>query len=209
MVRSGRLTDRPFIDVSAWKLEVLERRWQRAQPFPHIVMSRAIDADACAQLTEALDNESASRLAGEIYEMNATGEDLVEPATRKLCDELGSDAVLAAVAKITAKPVTTVKARGYAYTQGHYLLPHADRDADALRQIAFALYVTVSDDLAGGELELFDCTLEVGQIIATDPAGRIQPRTGALVLFDVSEISLHQVREVTAGVRGSISGWFY
>ncbi len=30
-----------------------------------------------------------------------------------------------------------------------------------------------------------------------------------LVVFDVSDVSLHQVREVLAGLRISLAGWFY
>lgn len=203
------MSKRTFIDAGAWNLRVLERRWQRAQPFPHIVLPDAVDAESCEALTAALDDEPAERLAGEIYEMNATGEELSAPALVALTDELGGEAMLSAISSFTGKQVTRVKARGYAFRRGDYLLPHADRDADALRRIAFALYVSLSPDLEGGELELFDCTVELGHVIETEPAGRITPRAGTLAIFDVSEASIHQVREVTQGARGSISGWFY
>lgn len=198
-----------FLSAVTWNLRLLERRWQRAQPFPHIVLQSTIDEAACAALTEALDHESAERLAGEIYEVMATGHDFEHPTLTALTDELQSADVLEAVGTITGKPVTTVKARGYAFSAGHYLLPHADRDTDALRQVAFAIYVAVSPHLEGGELELFDCQVELGQVFATEPAGRIAPAVGTLVLFDVSDRSLHQVREVIVGTRASISGWFY
>lgn len=198
-----------FLSAATWNLRLLERRWQRAQPFPHIVLQKSLDEAACAELTAALDEEPAERLAGEIYEVMATGRDFEHPTLTAFTDELESDEVLAAVSAISGKRVTRVKARGYAFSAGHYLLPHADRDTDALRQIAFALYVAVSPHLEGGELELFDCQVELGQIIATEPAGRILPEAGTLVLFDVSDRSLHQVREVLAGTRASISGWFY
>lgn len=200
---------RTFIDAGAWNLRVLERRWQRASPFPHLVLPKAISRQDCEALTSALDEERCERLVGEIFEVNATAEEMTHPTLIAFCEELGSAHMLNAVSTLSGKTVTHAKARGYAYTKGHYLLPHADRDRDALRQVAFALYVTVSDDLEGGELELFECETEVGRIIATDPAGRITPKPGTLVLFDVNEISLHQVREVVQGTRGSISGWFY
>jgi Rps23 Pro-64 3,4-dihydroxylase Tpa1-like proline 4-hydroxylase len=203
------LQGRTFIDAGAWNLRVLERRWQRSLPFRHIVMPNAVGAEDCALLTAALDEEPAERMANEIYEVNATGEQLTQPALTALREELTGEAMLTALRTLSGKRVTHVKARGYAYTSGHYLLPHADRDVDSLRRVAFVLYVAVSDDLEGGELELFHCETEMGQIIATDPAGRIAPQVGTLVLFDVSETSLHQVREVIRGTRGSISGWFY
>jgi hypothetical protein len=30
-----------------------------------------------------------------------------------------------------------------------------------------------------------------------------------MAIFDVSDVSLHQVREVLAGLRVSLAGWFY
>ncbi len=205
-----------FIDARAWNRRVLEHRWQRAHPFCHVVMRNAVDEVGCQQLSAALDEVPAERIASEIHEVNATGhlsessEQAATPAQLvALCAELGSAPMLDAVGEISGKTVTRVLTRGYAFSAGHYLLPHANRDVDTLRQVAFALYVTVTDDLEGGELELFDCRTEHGKIIATEPAGRISPRAGTLVLLDVSDSSLHQVREVTRGTRGSISGWFY
>jgi len=45
--------------------------------------------------------------------------------------------------------------------------------------------------------------------VATEPAGQIEPRPNRLVVFEVSEASLHQVREVIGGLRISLAGWFY
>jgi Rps23 Pro-64 3,4-dihydroxylase Tpa1-like proline 4-hydroxylase len=174
-----------------------------------VVIRGAVSEDDCDALTEALDEEPSERLAAEIYEVNATEETFTHPTLVALVEELGGDAMLHALSSISSKKLSRVKARGYAFGPGHYLLPHADRDVDTLRQVAFALYVAVSDDLDGGELELFECETEFGQITATEPAGRIPPRVGTLILFDVHDTSLHQVREVTRGIRGSISGWFY
>ncbi len=188
---------------------MLQRRWERAQPFPHLVMRQAIDAAAVARLTAALDEEPAERITSEIYEVMATAERFTAPALVALVEELGAEPMLRAVSTITGKGVSRAKMRGYAFGRGHYLLPHADRDADALRQVAFALYVMTTPDLEGGELELFDCELELGHVVATESAGCIVPEPGMLVLFDVSPRSLHQVREVTAGTRAALSGWFY
>ncbi len=172
-------------------------------------MPHAVSEESCALLTEALDEEPSDRLAAEIYEVMATGESFTHPTLTALHDELNGEPMLTAVRAMSGHDVTHAKARGYAFGPGHYLLPHADRDMDALRQVAFALYVAVSPTLEGGELELFHCEMELGRILSTEPAGRIPPAVGTLVVFDVSEASLHQVCEVTRGTRGSISGWFY
>jgi len=42
-----------------------------------------------------------------------------------------------------------------------------------------------------------------------ESARLIEPRPNRLVVFDVSDVSLHQVREVVGGLRISLAGWFY
>ena len=46
------------------------------------------------------------------------------------------------------------------------------------------------------------------ELISARPAHRVEPRANRLVLFDVTNASLHQVREVLAGNRVSLAGWF-
>jgi hypothetical protein len=198
-----------ILDIGRWNLPLLARRWRRARPFPHVVMPRALDDARCEALLAALEEEPAERIVSEVYEVMATGETFSAEPLPALAAELGSDAVLAAVAAVTGKAVRRAKVRGYAYGPAHYLLPHADRDADALRQVAFVIYLHASDDLIGGEFELYDCRVELGQLVVTDPGGCIVPEAGMLLLFDVSEVSLHRVREVERGLRASLAGWFY
>lgn len=61
----------------------------------------------------------------------------------------------------------------------------------------------------GGELELFRCATEAGELVETVSARVIGPRANRLVVFEVGDLSLHQVREVTGGLRISLAGWFY
>jgi Rps23 Pro-64 3,4-dihydroxylase Tpa1-like proline 4-hydroxylase len=198
-----------LLDIGAWNLPLCARRWQRARPFAHLVLPGAIDEDGCEALCAALDEEPADRIVSEVYEVMASGERFTASPLPELAAELGSAAMLDAVAAISGKTVERVKVRAYAYGPGHYLLPHADRDADALRRVAFVLYLHASEDLVGGEFELYECRVELGQIVVTEPVGRIAPRAGTLLLFDVNELSLHRVREVERGLRVSLAGWFY
>ena len=100
--------------------------------------------------------------------------------------------------------------RAYAYCAGHYLLPHTDHQQGVGRALAYAYYFPSPEPPEGGELELFRCTLhEDGEIVAIESACLVEPRPNRLVVFDVSDVSLHQVREVLAGLRPSLSGWFY
>ncbi len=56
---------------------------------------------------------------------------------------------------------------------------------------------------------MFACEVERGEIVATTSARVIEPRANRIVFFEVSDASLHQVREVLAGLRVSLAGWFY
>ncbi|HEX5060817.1 MAG TPA: 2OG-Fe(II) oxygenase, partial [Kofleriaceae bacterium] len=113
------------------------------------------------------------------------------------------------LSRITGKPVSRVDMRAYAYRPGHYLLPHSDHQDGLTRALAYAYYVPSPEPPQGGELELFACRIERGEIVATDSARIIEPRGNRLVVFDVSDVSLHQVREVLSGLRISLAGWFY
>ena len=120
-----------------------------------------------------------------------------------------AEALAPPLARITGKAVRTVDLRAYAYRVGHYLLPHADHQEGLARQLAFAYYLPSPEPPVGGELELYACEVEDGALARIRPASLIEPRANRLVVFDVSDVSLHQVREVTAGLRISLAGWFY
>jgi Rps23 Pro-64 3,4-dihydroxylase Tpa1-like proline 4-hydroxylase len=66
--------------------------------------------------------------------------------------------------------------------------------------LAFAYYLPTPAPPEGGELELFR---------GFESARVIEPRPNRLVVFDVGDGTLHQVREVLAGLRLSLAGWFY
>ena len=118
--------------------------------------------------------------------------------------------IIAPLSRITAKSVRRADMRAYAYRAGHYLLPHSDHQQGVGRALAYAYYFPSPEPPEGGELELFRCTVdEDGEIVATESACLVEPRPNRLVVFDVSDVSLHQVREVLAGLRPSLSGWFY
>ncbi|MFN0247914.1 MAG: 2OG-Fe(II) oxygenase [Kofleriaceae bacterium] len=63
--------------------------------------------------------------------------------------------------------------------------------------------------LVGGELELYRCRVTNGELADIESAKLIEARANRIAIFDVSDISLHQVREVLGGLRLSLSGWFY
>ncbi|MCA9617750.1 MAG: 2OG-Fe(II) oxygenase [Myxococcales bacterium] len=181
------------------------RRYQGGLPFPYLVIDDWLPTETAHRLREAIAEEPAERIVSSIYEVDATtGWETV--ALRELEAWLGSTEVLEAVGTLTGHGLSRVSLRGYAFGPGHYLLPHHDRDRDASRLVAFAYYLAVERPLSGGELELFACDPGSPE---TPSVRKIDPRPNRLVLFEVSDASLHQVREVTQGLRVSLSGWFY
>jgi Rps23 Pro-64 3,4-dihydroxylase Tpa1-like proline 4-hydroxylase len=195
---------------STWDLPALAARFRKARPFPHLILDDFI-ADHCrADLLDAFGEEPCTRFHDEIFDLLASAPNLEHPVLQSFRDELASADILTAFHHITGKRVSRIEMRGYGYESGHYLLPHADHQRGIGRALAYAYYLDTPFPAEGGELELFDCTFDaIGEIIATTPAGRITPTPNRFVLFDVGDASLHQVREVTAGARFSLSGWYY
>ena len=186
----------------------LQQAWQAAAPFPHLVLDDVIDDDALPELFAALDDEDVAPYEGDLFRFEASAP---EPATAELRAVRDAFAATFApvLARVTGKPITRVDMRAYAYRVGHYLLPHTDHRAGLTRQLAYAYYLPSPEPPTGGELELYACRVAGGEIVATDSATLIEPRGNRLVVFDVSDISLHQVREVLRGLRISLAGWFY
>ncbi len=185
---------------AAWQDErALAESWRTAAPFPHLIFE---DFAPATPLLDVLDDEGVQRQDGDIFSFEASGdlEDLSATFGSLLAPPL---------ARITGKPATRAELRAYAYRVGHYLLPHSDHQDGLERLLAFAYYLPSPEPPVGGELELFRCTMANGEIEATDSAVLIEPRPHRLAVFDVSDRSLHQVREVLGGLRLSLAGWFY
>jgi Rps23 Pro-64 3,4-dihydroxylase Tpa1-like proline 4-hydroxylase len=190
-----------------WRLpDEAAAAWRTAEPFPHLVVD-----DCCTDLDRVfavLDDEHVDRYAADLFAFEATAPQPTTAAFRELRDEFAR-ALSPVLSRITGKAVTNADMRGFAYRAGHYLLPHTDHQDGLERRIAYAYYLPSPDPPVGGELELYRCALAAGELVATEPACVIEPRGNRLVVFDVSDVSLHQVREVVAGLRISLAGWFY
>ena len=185
-----------------WRVD--EARWQEA-PFGHaIIDDAALDPDA---LLAVLEEEAVERYEAEIALFDASAPEPSEALAQVRDAFAATYAPL--FARITGKPVARVDMRAYAYHAGHYLLPHTDHREGLARLLAYAYYLPSPEPPTGGELELFRCALANGAIASVEPGVVIEPRANRLVVFDVGDGSLHQVREVLAGLRLSLAGWFY
>lgn len=176
-------------DLSAASLE--------PEPFRHVILD-----DACERPDELLavvDEEGVEAYESDIFKFEATAPEPRSPEFRALRDAFAAE-LAPALSRLTGRAVSRCDMRAYAYRPGHYLLPHTDHQDGLLRQLAYAYYLPSPERPMGGELELF---------AGMQSAKLIEPRDNRLVIFEVGDSSLHQVREVLAGLRISLAGWFY
>lgn len=196
-----------MIPVAGWNLDELSQAWAAASPFPHVVVDDVVEPETLVALQQAVSQEPHWPNRGEIYDFMASGEAVVHPVLRQLQAELGSAPVLDMVRAVSGRPVANADLRSYVYLPGSFLLPHADSRASIGRLVAYAFYIW-TQGCEGGELELFACEMSGDELVTARPALRVLPRDNRMVMFDVTNASLHQVREVLAGTRVSLTGWF-
>lgn len=199
---------RVLLDPGRWTDAALPARWSSAQPFPHLVIDDFLDEETLSALRGAVAAEPHFPEQDEIVECMASAAELRHPVLRAFVDRLGGAQERAALHALTGQRTGRLSLRSYVYLEGGYLLPHTDHRPGVDRQVAFVLYLSQSEGWQGGELDLYRCRLEGRRIVATTVDKTIEPRPNRLVLLQVSERSLHRVREVTAGARISLAGWF-
>lgn len=193
----------------AWEDEArLGASWRNATPFPHLVIDDFVPAENLPALLGVLEEEAIEHYQADIYSFDASAPEPQTDALRELRDAFGRT-FAPALARITGKPVTRADMRAYAYRPGHFLLPHSDHREGIGRQLAYAYYVPSPEPPEDGALELFRCVVEDGEVVRTESARIIEARPNRIAIFDVSDVSLHQVREVLGGLRISLAGWFY
>jgi Rps23 Pro-64 3,4-dihydroxylase Tpa1-like proline 4-hydroxylase len=167
------------------------------EPFRHVIID-----DACERPDELLavvDEEGVEAYESDIFKFEATAPEPRSPEFCALRDAFAAE-LAPALSRLTGRAVSRCDMRAYAYRPGHYLLPHTDHQDGLLRQLAYAYYLPSPEPPTGGELELF---------AGMQSAKLIEPRDNRLVIFEVGDTSLHQVREVLSGLRISLAGWFY
>jgi hypothetical protein len=186
----------------------LARTWATARPFPYLVLDDFVREASLAELLAVVEEEPILDYRGDIFAFEASAPEPRTEALRELREGFAA-ALAPRLARITGKPLARADLRAYAYRPGHYLLPHSDHQEGVGRSLAFAYYLPSPEPPTGGELELFEVVREGQEVVATTSAQLVEPRANRLVVFDVSDVSLHQVREVLSGLRPSLSGWFY
>ena len=201
--------------MAVWSLETAFRdeakladAWRSAAPFPHLVLDDIVPPAGLPELLAIVDEEPVDLYAADIYTFDASAPEPKTDGLRALRDAFART-FAPPLSRVTGKPLRTADLRAYAYREGHYLLPHTDHQTGVGRALAYAYYLPSPEPAVGGELELFRCSLEDGALVAIESAALVEPRPNRLVVFDVRDVSLHQVREVRGGLRPSLAGWFY
>ena len=184
-----------------WRVDEtrLAADWRSAAPFPHVIVDDVLTPEDLDAVMAILDEEPVELAASDIFMFEATAPEPTTAAFRELRDQFARD-LAPVMSNIGGVPVSRVDMRAYAYRPGHYLLPHTDNGDGLGRVYAYAYYLPSPEPPDDGELELFE---------GVTSAKRIAPRANRLVVFEVSDRSLHQVREVLDGLRISLAGWFY
>lgn len=194
---------------SAWDNELeLATAWRAAQPFPHLVFDDFVPAEACPDLFAILEEEPVACYQADIFAFEASAPSPITEDFQGLRASFAST-LAPVLARITSRSLRTVDMRAFAYRVGHYLLPHSDHQAGLERALAYAYYLPSPEPPTGGELELFACRINASELVSIETAKLYEPRANRLIVFDVSDVSLHQVREVLGGLRISLAGWFY
>lgn len=194
---------------AAWdEVGRLAETWRNASPFPHVIIDDFVPEEDLPALLAVLEEEPIEHYEGDIYAFDASAPEPATEALRELRDSFGR-ALAPVLSRITGKALGRADMRAYAYREGHFLLPHTDHQHGVGRLLAYAYYVPSPEPPVDGALELFRCVLDGADVVATESALVIEPRANRIVVFDVGDVSLHQVREVLAGLRVSLAGWFY
>jgi hypothetical protein len=192
--------------------------WRWARPFPFAVIDNFIEESRRRDLVAAFFEESAEELRAEGYAVLASPQPPAQPVLRAFHEELASAPALTALSALLGEPLVRAESRAYVFQPGHFLLPHTSQARDGRRAVAFVYQIDASLDLEGGELCLHH---HLDDRASPEPSGgwaeegsppspiELPARSNRLVLFAVSDASVHEVREVLRGCRLSITGWFY
>ncbi len=194
--------------VDTFDAAALGAQWRSQPAFPHVCLDGVFDPRALDGVMAVLDDEPVEHHQSDIFAFDATAPEPTTAAFGAIRDAF-ADAFAPLLSRVTARPVARVDMRAFAYRPGHYLLPHTDHQGTLGRVLAYALYLPSPEPPTGGELELYQCAPQSGGLGRPVHSTRFVPQPNRMVVFAVSDTSLHEVHEVRAGLRLSLAGWFY
>lgn len=180
-------------------LEKLKKEFKKAKPFPHLVLKNLFKDIEIVK--EALLNEPFAEQNSDLFQFQQT-DDISKSKNlilREFHKRFSSKEFLKLISEITGKKLNSIDMSGFIYDDTDYLLPHDDRLEG--RKIAYIVQLSTLKASDGGRLQFFKDKKIVKSIV---------PQENTLVIFEVSDKSLHQVEEVkTNAKRISFAGWFH
>ena len=177
-------------------------------PFPHTIVRDFLDESTLDLVIDALAGLEYDFKEADLFSYWASVDltDIDHPALNILREDLGDNFWRKAVSKaFKVKKLNKIDMGAYVYGIGDFLLPHDDQVEG--RIIAYSLHLTpeITEEM-GGTLDLFE----------SDSSGKskmvdsILPEYNSLIMFEVSDHSWHQVREILTDIqRLTVTGWFH
>jgi hypothetical protein len=195
------MTERPFLDVAAWRGRLPELRdmYARADPFPHIVIDDFLDASRLDAAVEDVANFSADGWINYAHinerKRGFNKFDELPPHVRALIAEMNSPAVVEVLSSLTGIQGLLADARLeggglHESRRGGFLNIHADFVSHPhchhwRRRVNLIVYLNKSwRDEWGGQLELWDRGM-------TRCVQKISPVFNRCVVFNTDATSYH------------------
>jgi Rps23 Pro-64 3,4-dihydroxylase Tpa1-like proline 4-hydroxylase len=192
------------------KLLQLKAHFLKNKPFPHLVLKNFFNTKKITPVLFALENEEYIFKNTDLFQFKQTKTDIESSNDKELKDFysfFSSKEFGEYISKITGLKITLGKIdmSGFVYGKTDYLLPHDDRLEG--RKIAYVLNLSKKFRKSdGGKLQLFDTKNKKPFKIVKSYI----PSFNTLTLFEVSDISYHQVEEeLSYKDRISFAGWFH
>lgn len=193
-------------------LTKLQDEYKNNKPFPHLVINNLVsDLD---ELKQACSTLELIECDSDLYNFLRTDDFVVSknPDIQSFLTDM-KERIILMVADIVDTPLDNTKLSidYFEYRKGHYLLCHDDEVDD--RIVAFVFYLNDIKKKDGGELVIYENISDNNtqdQDIELKQAKTILPKANSLLIFKLKQgQSFHEVKEVLAGTRKTITGWFY
>lgn len=185
------------------------KQFDRAAPFPHIVVPNFLDQTRANELAKALKSQTFIHKESDLFSLNQTGDFSTSknPSLKGFYALASSKEFADFMQQLTGIKVKAgaLDLAGSLYKPGNYLLCHDDQVED--RKIAYILYLSkdfTSTD--GARFMLFNQKDGEPNALAESHI----PLFNHLMVFQVSRISFHAVEEnISKKDRYAIGGWLH
>jgi len=188
-------------NISKFKKEFLENK-----PFAHLSIKNFLKKEKAIELLKKLQQEKFYLKDSDLFTFLQTN-DIISTEVKVLKefrDFFNSEKFINYIFRLTGVVISNDKLDMFAslYQDTHYLLPHDDQ-LDS-RKIAYVLFL--SNQQSSGALALYDSKEGTPQKVVKE----IFPEFNKLILFEVSDKSFHEIKEVIGNTqRIAITGWFH